>query len=168
MESVSHSERSKDGAIVTLDDEEGVRQIVTDTLFGPWSTVNNLSRLRQSRHERYRVTVFGSARPQAGHWVYEEVRRMSAGLTALGCDIVTGGGPGLMEAANRGASEGDAASETGSIGIRVHLPFEQHVNPFVEQAFEHGTFSRGFTSSCSCRMPISSLRAESGRCSKPR
>ena len=51
-----------------------------DTLFGLWATVNNLSRLRPSRRDRYRVTVFGSARTQPGHWVYEEVKRMCAAL----------------------------------------------------------------------------------------
>ena len=55
----------------------------------------------------------------------------------MGCDIVTGGGPGLMQAANEGAK---SAGATGSLGIRVELPFEQDVNPFVEQAFEHETF----------------------------
>ena len=125
---------------VSLDDEEGVRRILVDTLFGLWATVNNLSRLRPSRRKRFRVTVFGSARTEPGSWVYEEVRTMCAGLSALGCDIVTGGGPGLMEAANRGAAEGDASSVADNIGIRVHLPFEQNANPFVEQAFEHETF----------------------------
>ena len=125
---------------VSLDDEEGVRRILVDTLFGLWTTVNNLSRLRPSRRERYRVTIFGSARTESGNWVYDEVRQLCAGLSALGCDIVTGGGPGLMEAANRGASEGDELAATDSIGIRVQLPFEQTVNPFVEQAYEHGTF----------------------------
>lgn len=125
---------------VTLDNEEGVRRILVDTLFGLWATVNNLSRLRPSRRERFRVTVFGSARTEPGNWVYDEVRQMCSGLSALGCDIVTGGGPGLMEAANRGAMDGDPDAASDSIGIRVHLPFEQHSNPFVEQAFEHETF----------------------------
>lgn len=125
---------------VSLDDEEGVRRILIDTLFGLWTTVNNLSRLRPSRRERFRVTIFGSARTEPGNWVYNEVRQLCAGLSAMGCDIVTGGGPGLMEAANRGASEGDVNAAADSIGIRVQLPFEQTVNPFVEQAYEHGTF----------------------------
>lgn len=128
------------GRTVSLSDEEGVRHILTETLFGLWSTVNNLSRLRPSRRERYRVTVFGSARPQPGHWVYDEVRQMCAGLSAMGCDIVTGGGPGLMAAANQGAVDGDPAAAAQSIGIRVHLPFEQQVNSFVEEAYEHETF----------------------------
>jgi hypothetical protein len=56
----------------------------------------------------------------------------------MGCDIVTGGGPGLMQAANEGASE--APKRSRSYGIRVDLPFEQNVNAFVQQAFEHRTF----------------------------
>jgi len=55
----------------------------------------------------------------------------------MGCDIVTGGGPGLMQAANEGAK---GAVTTGSLGIRVELPFEQHANPFVDQSFTHETF----------------------------
>src|SRR5262245_4202235 len=65
---------------------------------------------------------------------------MSAALSAMGCDIVTGGGPGLMAAANEGAQESQAAERVQSIGIRVELPFEQEVNAFVAQAFEHQTF----------------------------
>jgi len=51
---------------VSLADEEAVRRILVDTLFGLWATVNNLTRLRPSRHERYRVTMFGSARTEPG------------------------------------------------------------------------------------------------------
>jgi hypothetical protein len=125
---------------VSLADEEGVKRILIDTLFGLWATVNNLTRLQPSKRERYRVTVFGSARTQPGHWVYKEVRQMAAALAAMGCDIITGGGPGLMQAANEGAEAVKAGERVQSIGIRVELPFEQEVNPFVEQAFEHQTF----------------------------
>jgi uncharacterized protein (TIGR00730 family) len=127
-------------ATVSLADEDAVRRLLADTLFGLWATVNNLTRLRPSKHLRYRVTVFGSARTDPSHWVYREVKRMSAALSAMGCDIITGGGPGLMQAANEGAREANAAERVQIIGIRVELPFEQEVNPFVEQAFEHGTF----------------------------
>jgi uncharacterized protein (TIGR00730 family) len=127
-------------ATVSLADEEAVKQLLTDTLFGLWATVNNLARLRPSRRDRYRVTVFGSARTDADHWVYREVKRMCVDLSAMGCDIVTGGGPGLMQAANEGAREAQAQGRGQSIGIRVELPFEQEVNPFVAQAFEHETF----------------------------
>src|ERR1041384_4149566 len=56
----------------------------------------------------------------------------------MGCDIITGGGPGLMQAANEGAELGGKKNQ--SMGIRVDLPFEQEVNSFVELAFEHRTF----------------------------
>jgi len=125
---------------VSLADEEGVKQILVSTVFGLWGIVNNLTRLRPSRRSRYRVTIFGSARARPGTFVYEEVKHFARTLAELGCDIVTGGGPGLMQAANEGAAEARAPERSQSIGIRVDLPFEQEVNPFVEQAFEHATF----------------------------
>ena len=136
----SEAEAALRSTTVSLADEEAVKSLLTDTLFNLWATVNNLSRLRPSRRERYRVTVFGSARTDPDHWVYREVKRMCAELSAMGCDIVTGGGPGLMQAANEGAREAQAEERVQSIGIRVDLPFEQEVNPFVAQAFEHETF----------------------------
>lgn len=129
-----------DQATVSLADEEAVKRILVETIFGLWAAVNNLTRLRPSRRERYRVTIFGSARTQPGHWVYKEVKRMAEALAAMGCDIVTGGGPGLMQAANEGAEAAKAPERVQSVGIRVKLPFEQEVNPFVEEAFEHQTF----------------------------
>jgi uncharacterized protein (TIGR00730 family) len=126
--------------IVSLADEEGVKQVLVGTVLGLWEIVNNLTRLRPSRRDRYRVTIFGSARARPGTFVYDETKRVARALGELGCDIVTGGGPGLMEAANEGAAEAGAAEQDRSIGIRVDLPFEQEVNPFVEQVFEHRTF----------------------------
>lgn len=125
---------------VNLSDEAGVRQVLVDTVFGLWATINNLTRIRPSKRDRYRVTIFGSARPHPDHFVYQEVVRMSAALADLGCDIVTGGGPGLMQAANEGAKAANAGERVQSIGIRVKLPFEQETNPYVAQGFEHETF----------------------------
>lgn len=125
---------------VSMADEAGVKRILVDTVFGLWSIVNNLTRLRPVRRERYRVTLFGSARMKPGTWVYDEVLKLSAALADMGCDIVTGGGPGLMQAANEGAAASAAAERVQSVGIRVDLPFEQEVNPFVEEAYEHQTF----------------------------
>jgi uncharacterized protein (TIGR00730 family) len=123
--------------IVSLADEEAVKEILVSTVLDLWKVVNNLTRLRPSKHERYRVAIFGSARAQPGTFVYDEVKRVAAAFAAMDCEIVTGGGPGLMQAANEGARSAGAPS---SVGIRVQLPFEQDVNPFVEQAFEHKTF----------------------------
>ena len=125
---------------ISMADEEGVKRILVDTVFGLWSIVNNLTRMRPTRRERYRVTLFGSARAKPGTWVYDEVRLLAAALAEMGCDIVTGGGPGLMQAANEGAASSAAADRVQSVGIRVDLPFEQEVNPFVKEAYEHQTF----------------------------
>jgi uncharacterized protein (TIGR00730 family) len=127
-------------AAVSLADEEGVKQVLVGAVLGLWDVVNNLSRLRPSRRERYRVTIFGSARAKPGSYVYDEVKRIATALVGMGCDIVTGGGPGLMQAANEGAAASGAPERDRSVGIRVDLPFEQAVNPFVQQAFEHKTF----------------------------
>ncbi len=123
---------------VSLADEEAVKKILVDSVLGLWDTVNNLTRLRPSRKDRYRVTIFGSARAKPGGFAYEETKRAAAGLAAMGCDIITGGGPGLMQAANEGAS--GTPGNVQSVGIRVDLPFEQDVNAFVSQTFEHRTF----------------------------
>lgn len=58
----------------------------------------------------------------------------------MGCGIVTGGGPGLMQAANEGVALAGPEAQKRSIGIRVDLPFEQDINPFVTEAYEHRTF----------------------------
>src|ERR1043165_1092064 len=126
--------------VVSLADEEAVKKVLIDSVLGLWDVVNKLTRLRPSRHDRYRVTIFGSARAKPGTVAYEETRRAAKALAAMGCDIVTGGGPGLMQAANEGARSAGAGERVQSIGIRVELPFEQEVNPFVEHAFEHGSF----------------------------
>lgn len=133
-----HDDTNGNGRTVSLADEDAVREVLSTTIMGLWEAVGNLTRLRPSRRDHYRVAVFGSARAQPGTFVYDEVRRVAAALTAMGCDIVTGGGPGLMQAANEGAASAGAAG--GSIGIRIDLPFEQDVNPYVEQAFVHRTF----------------------------
>lgn len=128
---------------ISLSDEQRVLDVVGESVFNLWSAVNNLTRLRPTKRDRYRVTIFGSARVPKDHWVYQAVRDTAAELTRLDCDIITGGGPGLMQAANEGAllANPDAASGgQRSMGIRIELPFEQDVNAFVTQAFEHRTF----------------------------
>src|SRR5512145_3537179 len=128
----------KKADLISLADEEGVKQVLVNSVLGLWDVVNNLTRLRPSRRDRYRVTIFGSARAKAGAFGYEETKRVASALAGMGCDIITGGGPGLMQAANEGAAS--APDRAQSVGIRVDLPFEQEVNAFVAQAFEHRTF----------------------------
>ncbi|KAA5538712.1 LOG family protein [Roseiconus nitratireducens] len=123
---------------VSLADEDRVKEVLSDAVLGLWDVVNSLTRLRPSKRDRYRVTIFGSARVEPGSFGYEETKRCAAALAEMGCDIITGGGPGLMQAANEGASSAPERSK--SIGIRVDLPFEQEVNSFVSQTYEHRTF----------------------------
>jgi len=122
---------------VSLDNEEAVKKVLIDSVLGLWDVVNNLTRLKPSQRDRYRVTIFGSARAKPGTIAYEETKRVSRALAEMGCDIITGGGPGLMQAANEGVAAGGPSK---SMGIRVNLPFEQEVNPFVQLGFEHRTF----------------------------
>ena len=133
--SARHEQRA---GTISLSDEDAVKQVLADSVLGLWDVVNSLTKLRPSRRDRYRVTIFGSARARPGSFAYEETKRVAAVLGALGCDIVTGGGPGLMQAANEGAAAGGGRAT--SMGIRVDLPFEQEVNAFVGMAFEHRTF----------------------------
>jgi uncharacterized protein (TIGR00730 family) len=132
-------EQAKGPDMVSLSDEAEVKKVVVDTVLGLWDIVNNLTRLQPSKKERYRVTIFGSARIAPNTVAFDEVKRLAKAITEMGCDVVTGGGPGLMLAANEGAASAQK-SKDGSIGIRVDLPFEQEVNPFVQQVFEHRTF----------------------------
>src|SRR6185503_2834014 len=135
---MSTTDSSQPSNAVSLDNEEQVKKVLIDSVLGLWDVVNNLTRLKPSQRNRYRVTIFGSARAKPGTVAYEETKRVSTALAEMGCDIITGGGPGLMQAANEGVK---LAGDTGqSLGIRVDLPFEQEVNPFVELAFEHRTF----------------------------
>lgn len=119
---------------------EAAYGVVQEAILELWQVVNGLSTIEPPARDRYRVTVFGSARVQPETPIYEDVRRLARELTKLGCDIVTGGGPGLMAAANEGSVTADPCNRTRSIGIRVDLATEQEVNPFVEEVFRHRTF----------------------------
>jgi hypothetical protein len=130
----------QDTDIVDLQNQQQTIELVSASILGLWEVVNNLTRLRPTRRDRFRVTIFGSARVSPDHWVYGAVRDLATELTRMGCTIVTGGGPGLMQAANEGASLAGPDGQGQSMGIRVELPFEQDVNPFVGSAFEHRTF----------------------------
>jgi uncharacterized protein (TIGR00730 family) len=74
------------------------------------------------------VTVFGSARTQPGEAQYEQAVALAQRLGQAGFGIITGGGPGIMEAANKGAHQAQALS----VGLNIELPFEQHLNPYVD------------------------------------
>jgi uncharacterized protein (TIGR00730 family) len=82
------------------------------------------------------VTVYGSARFKEGHQYYELARSMGKALAENGFTVMTGGGPGVMEAANRGAKEGGGYS----FGCNIKLPFEQKLNPYVDGKVEFEFF----------------------------
>lgn len=82
------------------------------------------------------VTVFGSARTKAGDEQYETAVLTAKLLGEAGFNIVTGGGPGIMEAGNKGAREAGVTS----VGLNIELPFEQHLNPHVDIEIEFRYF----------------------------
>lgn len=82
------------------------------------------------------VTIFGSARTRPGDPNYEAAVETAYLLGEAGCAIITGGGPGIMEAANKGARQAGALS----VGLNIELPFEQHVNPYVDLSLNHRYF----------------------------
>jgi len=81
------------------------------------------------------VSIFGSARIKAGEFWYEETVQLSRKFSDAGFAVISGGGPGIMEAANKGAFEGKSTS----VGLNMQLPHEQHGNPYqdVSLSFRH-------------------------------
>jgi hypothetical protein len=85
---------------------------------------------------RNAVCIFGSARTKPGERDYDLAVETATRLARQGFAVITGGGPGIMEAGNRGAKEGEGLS----IGLNIELPFEQHENPYVDTAVEFRYF----------------------------
>ena len=85
---------------------------------------------------RFAVSIFGSARTRSDDPFYEKAVETARLLAREGFPIITGGGPGIMEAANRGAQEGNGLS----IGCNIELPFEQGTNPYVERSINFRYF----------------------------
>jgi uncharacterized protein (TIGR00730 family) len=85
--------------------------------------------------DRPAVALFGSARVKEGSKEYQDARRTGRRFGEAGWAVVTGGGPGVMEAANRGCKEGGGLS----VGFNIVLPHEQHVNPYLDisHVFDH-------------------------------
>jgi hypothetical protein len=82
------------------------------------------------------VSIFGSARTARGTAEYETAERIAAGLAKVGYSVITGGGPGIMEAANKGATEGGGVS----VGLGIELPREQGLNEYVDIGLEFRYF----------------------------
>jgi uncharacterized protein (TIGR00730 family) len=75
------------------------------------------------------VSIFGSSRAGESDKSYKDARNVAKALASRGCSIITGGGPGVMEAANRGAQEGGGLS----VGLNIDLPFEQMPNSYIDK-----------------------------------
>lgn len=82
------------------------------------------------------VSVFGSARVKSRHRDYQAARRLGSALADAGLGVITGGGPGIMEAANRGASEAGGIS----VGCNIELPYEQSLNSYANISIEFRYF----------------------------
>jgi uncharacterized protein (TIGR00730 family) len=75
------------------------------------------------------VSIFGSARTKPGTKYYTLAEEIAFNLTQRGYGVITGGGPGIMEAGNKGAHRGGGSS----VGLNIDLPFEQHHNPWIDE-----------------------------------
>lgn len=99
--------------------------------------IEGLEFIREHAHS---VTFFGSARFKEDHEYYKKAQSLARKVAKLGIDVITGGGPGIMEAANRGASETNNAH---SLGLGINLSDEQVLNPYVgDDVVFHYFFSR--------------------------
>ncbi len=120
--------------------DKEMQQRVVNSLEKVWDLTDDLVAF-YPRYDEYTVTVFGSARISPSSAVYQDVVEFASNLARLECNVVTGGGPGVMEAANYGAMTGKLnGSPVKSIGINIELPFEQKNNAYLDECFPHKTF----------------------------
>ena len=94
--------------------------------------------------DKFRVIVFGSSRLQPDSRPYQDIFKLGFELGQRNMDVVTGGGPGLMEAANKGHIEGskDSDNDSQSIGIRIELPFIEPANESLDVSKSFAKFSQ--------------------------
>ena len=110
--------RNKDWNETKTNDSWAIFKIMSEFVEG----FERLSRLRPC------VSIFGSARTKPGTRYYELADEVAYKLTQAGYGVITGGGPGIMEAGNKGAHRGGGDS----VGLNIDLPFEQHHNPYID------------------------------------
>lgn len=110
------------------------------SILAVYRVINWLDRNAPLERRYFRVAIFGSSRIQESDAIYAEVKELARRLSYMGCDIVTGGGPGLMRAANEGARAGAYRYKTRSFGLTILLPMEEQPNPFLDEVAQHNTF----------------------------
>lgn len=114
-------------------------QVIDGSVAQLWETIESLERLQPRNLERFRVSIFGSGRIDASDSLCAEARELAQRLAEAGCDIVTGGGSGLMQAVDQGASRGGVMQPAaGSLPVRLVTDGES--TPFVERVYRHRTF----------------------------
>ena len=92
--------------------------------------------------KRFQVAIFGSARIKKGDSRYKQIHRLAKMIAAEGIDIVTGGGPGLMDAASRGHHAGRKNKDTYTVGLTIHLPKEQKESYHLDIKRDFHKFSK--------------------------
>jgi uncharacterized protein (TIGR00730 family) len=127
---------TEDEAILTPPAQAPLHFTQTD----PWRVMRVMSEFVQGFDALAEVgnaiTIFGSARVKPGETQYETAVRTAQLLGEAGFNIITGGGPGIMEAANKGARQAGVQS----VGLNIELPFEQHLNPYVDLSIDFHYF----------------------------
>jgi len=114
-------------------------QIIDGSVAQLWETIESLERLQPRNLERFRVSIFGSSMVATTDPLYDEAYSLGKRLAEAGCDIVTGGGQGLMQAIDRGASRG-ALKRPADGGLPVRTVTDGGAEPFVERVYRHRTF----------------------------
>ena len=114
-------------------------QVIDGSVAQLWETIESLERLQPRNLERFRVSIFGSARIEKTKSLYGEAQDLAQRLAEAGCDIVTGGGGGLMQAVDLGASRG-AVQNPADGDLPVRLVTDDEDAPFVERVYRHRTF----------------------------
>lgn len=117
-------------------DLEGPKPRVNEFLFALQIFIQFIKGFRTLHFVGPSVTVFGSARFDENHLYYKMAREIGKKIAELGFTTMTGGGPGIMEAANRGAFENGGAS----VGCNIKLPFEQAPNPYTQTSITFSYF----------------------------
>jgi len=117
-----------------------VLRLFDRTILSLYRSAAWLDRRAPMERRYFRVAIFGSSRITPEDATYARVRELARRLSYMGCDIVTGGGPGLMRAANEGARAGAYRYKTRSFGLTILLPLEEQPNPFLDEVAQHSTF----------------------------
>ncbi len=114
-------------------------QVIDGSVAQLWETIESLERLQPRNVERFRVSIFGSARIDESDPLYAAANALAKKLAEAGCDIVTGGGGGIMQAVDRGASRGEVTRPAdGELPVRTVA--DGGDAPFVERVYRHRTF----------------------------